>query len=488
MSTEDQKSTIVRKMCTACGREYSGTDSKCPSCGHALMPTPQDIYLNQQIADKYRIVAVIGTGGMGVVYQAHHDLMQRDVAIKMLRAQYITDKTSVKRFTQEAIAVGRLHHPHVVTTYDHGFTSQGQPYLVMDFLKGRSLAEIISAEKQISVERAIHIFAQACDALDHAHQRGVIHRDLKPGNIMLIHEHNDPDFVKVLDFGVAQLNAPNGEKLHNLTQVGEVCGSPAYMSPEQCLDKPLDRRADIYSMGVVLYEALTGKAPHMGASMVETMTKHITDEPVPPTQLRPDLYIPPRLEHLVIRTLNKDPDLRPQSMALFRQELLLCVPPPASAQALRNLGPEKSSAKKKNENKSGLAKAIIAAVIAVIIGGIIIAFIAAQKQPATPSQRTVVPTTTNSEPVKSTAPKAQPTEPIKTAPIVAVQQPALPKIIKPFVVSKITPKKEQIRTQRISHTPRYMPKIEAVHYHSAPQAASDPFARLGSHRSYTQSK
>lgn len=408
----------------ACSREFAGAGGVCPHDGNMLVPLPQDPYVGRRIADKYQVLSVLGTGGMGVVYLARHETMQTNVAIKMLRAQFAGDQTSVKRFTQEARAAGRLHHQNVITTYDHGFTPQGQPYIVMDCLQGISLADEIKRLKGLPVDRVLHIFMQACDALDHAHKQGVIHRDLKPGNIMLINYEDDPDFVKVVDFGVAKIMPMNDQNVESqtLTQAGEVCGSPVYMSPEQCVGQPLDRRADIYSMGIVLFEALTGKLPLIGKNMVETMHKHLNEAPPSFQQVRPDLYIPERVEAVVRKALSKKPEERQQTMALLRQELNFCVPRPGQNPNLRTIAatPEFHSTEKK---ASWVVPAIGAAVGTIVIGGAA-AFFFMQK-PQTPVNATppvsvvttpsaVQPATTVPTPATGTSPAA--TNPVSSAP------------------------------------------------------------------------
>jgi len=374
MSIEDLTQTQVRKICMACSREFAGAGGVCPHDGNALVALPQDPYIGRRIADKYQVLSVLGTGGMGIVYLARHETMQSNVAIKMLRAQFVGDSSSVKRFNHEAIATRRLSHPNVITTYDHGLTPQGQPYIVMEVLQGKSLADEIKKLKQISVDRVIHIFSQACDAIEHAHKQGILHRDLKPGNIMLIDFNEDPDFVKVVDFGVAKFmptpQAANVE-IQSLTQAGEVCGSPVYMSPEQCLGQDLDRRADVYSMGVVLYEALTGKLPLLGKNMMETMSKHINLAPPSFKEVRPDLYIPEKIEQAVMRALSKQPDARQPNMAMLKQELQFAVPRPGQNVSLRTIatGAVLPPAEEAEKKPAWLIPAIAAGASAIIVGG-----------------------------------------------------------------------------------------------------------------------
>lgn len=394
----------------ACSREFAGQGGTCPHDGNMLVPLPQDPYVGRRIADKYHVLSVLGTGGMGVVYLARHETMQCNVAIKMLRAQFVGDQTSVRRFTQEAIACRRLHHENVITTYDHGFTPQGQPYIVMDCLDGTALSDEIKKLKYISVDRVLHIFMQACDALDHAHKQGVIHRDLKPGNIMLINHNDDPDFVKVVDFGVAKIMPMNDQESQSLTQAGEVCGSPVYMSPEQCVGQPLDRRADVYSMGVVIYEALTGRLPLIGKNMVETMHKHLNEKPLPFQQVRPDLYIPEKLEAVVMRALQKQPEMRQQTMAILRQELDFCVPRPGQNPSLRSIG-NASPGFEAEKKASWVVPAIGAAVGTIVVGGAAVFFLLQNKTPppsaVTPAN--TAPTVTTTAPVTPGTASTSPT-------------------------------------------------------------------------------
>jgi serine/threonine-protein kinase len=325
--SEEIQTRVSRKVCLSCGREFTGVVTACPHDGTVLIPLIQDPLVGTKLADRYFIHSVVGHGGMGIVYKARHELMDRDVAIKVLKADLISDSMSVKRFQQEARAACKLKHPNVITLFDFGVSPNGQPYLVMDYLKGISLADVIKKDGHVGVDRSIRIFVQACRALEHAHREKVIHRDMKPGNIMLVETDDEREFVKVVDFGVAKLIG-DGEDAESqrLTQTGEVCGSPVYMSPEQCEGRKLGPYSDIYSMGVVLYEALTGRLPLLGKTMVETMQKHLSEIPPPFGEIRPDLYIPERLESVVLKAMAKDPASRHQSMAELERDLEVAVP------------------------------------------------------------------------------------------------------------------------------------------------------------------
>lgn len=285
----------------------------------------EDPLIGTLLEDRYRILSVVGRGGMGVVYRAKQEYMDRIVAVKMLQPQLVKDSITVKRFEQEAKSASRLMHPNIITLHDYGFVGE-VPYLVMDFVQGTSLSELIKSGGSLGVMRSINIFAQVCDALEHAHRNGIVHRDLKPGNIMLLNTDQQDDFVKVVDFGVAKILELGDEDSQRLTSTGEIFGSPVYMSPEQCEGRHLDGRADLYSMGVVMFETLTGKLPLAGKNVIETITKHLNEIPPSFNQVRPDLYFPDRLEGAVMRALEKHPDDRQQSMLELKNELLAASP------------------------------------------------------------------------------------------------------------------------------------------------------------------
>jgi serine/threonine protein kinase len=342
---DDLTGTVVQKICMACSREFNGNVGQCPHDGNTLVSLPADQWLERRLDNKYIVKKKLGTGGMGEVYLAWHEMMQTWVAIKFLKSSFVEDGKAIQRFQQEAMAAKRLKHNNVIDLHDFDVAPTGQPYMVMEYLVGYdkdhpaiSLAQLIKqrhAAGGLTVETIIHVVAQACDALEHAHRQGVIHRDVKPANIMIVPTEEDKLFVKVVDFGVAKLLPINNlhEESQSLTTFGEVCGSPVYMSPEQCGGHALDARADIYSMGVVLYEAITGKLPLIGRNMVETMQKHMEEKPKPFNSVRPDLFVPERLEQVTMRALSKAPHLRQQSMAELAQDLRFSIPRAGSAQS-----------------------------------------------------------------------------------------------------------------------------------------------------------
>ena len=269
------------------------------------------------IADRYRIVEVAGEGGVGVVYRAVQIHMNKTVALKMLRNDDTTDAATFKRFQQEAKAASSLNHPNIIQIHDFGVLDGDQAYMVMDFLEGRSLQLVI--RERMSLERFGHIFLQACDALEHAHQQGVIHRDLKPSNLLLINKDDDKDFLVIVDFGLVKLLTQ--EEDQKLTTTGEVVGSPLYMSPEQCRALDVDGRSDIYSIGCVMYQALTGFPPFLGGNPMDTMYQHMTKEPAALNDANKNTNVPEAVEHLVLKCMAKSPGLRYQTMGQLKTAL-----------------------------------------------------------------------------------------------------------------------------------------------------------------------
>jgi serine/threonine-protein kinase len=312
-----------------------------------LTPFEEELEVGTRFAERFQILGVVGRGSMGIVYQARHELMGRLVAIKMLRGQLASDERSNRRFEREARAASRMDHPNLINVHDFGLTTNRQPYLVMDFAQGSTLYELQRREDHLTPVRAVRIFTQVCDALQHAHLQGVVHRDLKPSNIMLVEKDGEPDFVKVFDLGIAKIAWGEEEDKEPLTRTNEVCGSPIYLSPEQCKHESLDARSDIYSLGVVMYELLTGVPPLMGETVYDTIYMHVHEQARAFAEVRPDLHIPSRMERIVFKALEKDPEQRYQSMQELKWELQASLQ--ASDPHLQVLPPDALLARRKKQ-------------------------------------------------------------------------------------------------------------------------------------------
>ncbi len=288
------------KVCTLCGKSYSSNDARtCKSDGTLLVEQP-DTLINRTIAGRYTITKKIGEGGMGVVYRARQDVVDRDVAIKFLSGDLAHDPTNRKRFLREARAANRINHEHIIDITDLGETEDGLVFLVMEFLDGIPLSEAI-ARGPMHPRRAVGIALQMARALARAHELDVIHRDVKPDNVFLLAGY-EGDFVKILDFGLAQIK---GEL--RLTASGAMFGTPEYMSPEQARGQDATYAVDLYALGVVLFEMVTGELPFKGA-IHEVLLKHLRDTPPPPSSRIKT--IPPKLDALVVKLLAKQPNQR----------------------------------------------------------------------------------------------------------------------------------------------------------------------------------
>src|SRR5437867_8639381 len=253
------------KICPQCGKEYPDTNTLCPADGTAL-ETTGDSLIGETLAGKYRVDERLSVGGMGTVYRGTHVLMDKTVAIKVLRPSLAADEKIVARFSREARAASRISHPNALSVTDFGEDENGIVFLVMEYLSGRTLKQVIRDEGPMSLGRTVAILRQVGDALQVAHSQNVVHRDLKSDNIMLLSTAGG-DHAKVLDFGIAKINEPEGEFDGGLTAPNLVIGTPQYMSPEQCSqDVEIDARSDIYSFGVILYEMLVGHVPFTGES------------------------------------------------------------------------------------------------------------------------------------------------------------------------------------------------------------------------------
>jgi len=284
----------------------------------AAAPAPQQL-VGTVVDGRYRIERVLGTGGMGAVYEAEHIEIGKKVALKVLHPQFSRQADLVARFRREARAASKVGHPNIVDVTDSGTTPDGDVYFVMERLDGLDLGEVLRHERRIAPDRVVAIGTQVCRALSAAHAAGIIHRDLKPENIFLVSREGVPDFVKVLDFGIAKQDMGNQNLPRRLTTPGIAMGTPEYMAPEQAAGKAIDGRVDIYSVGAILYEMLTADPPHHGANVMEILAKKATESPTPPRAINPD--VPEALEEVVMRCLERDPDRRPQTMGALEYEL-----------------------------------------------------------------------------------------------------------------------------------------------------------------------
>jgi len=313
-------------VCTKCKRDVDTPGLFCPFCGTPAPPPESDAtdpFIGRTIANKYFVNQRLGRGGMGQVYRATDVVLDRPVALKMLDRALLSDPSMVQRFHREGRAASRLNHPNCITILEFGQTEDQALFIAMEYLPGRPLSRLLAEEGPLDQGRVVRIVAQILSALADAHAGGVIHRDLKLSNVMVDTRRDEPDFVKVLDFGIAKLSEP-GEGAGQLTAAGIVCGTPGYMSPEQARGEELDARSDLYAVGVILYELLTGRLPFESETPMGFVAKHMTEAPMPLRQRRPDLDIAPDLEALTERALAKERDDRPASAATMRDELLAC--------------------------------------------------------------------------------------------------------------------------------------------------------------------
>ncbi len=272
-----------------------------------------------EFSDKYELLSRLGHGGMGVIYKAKRKDNQETIALKVLHAHLLNDPESKKRFEQEAAACRDLKHRNLITMLDFGFSKHGQPYMTMEYLEGQPLSDRIETQGRLEVRKFINIFTQICDGLNHAHQKHVVHRDVKPSNVMIIKSDAGVDIAKILDFGIAKRHVE--ENRDHLTPTGNVLGSPAYIAPEQCAGAEADPRSDIYSLGCVMYEALTGQPPFVHDSAIKVLLMQLSEQPQTLSQRCPDVEFPLELETIVMRCLEKDPSARYQNASELGADL-----------------------------------------------------------------------------------------------------------------------------------------------------------------------
>lgn len=318
----------------------------------------------KNLGDRYEVISLLGQGGMGAVYKVHDHTLNKTLAIKVLNSALVEDKKSIKRFEQEAQSASNLTHANLGAIYEFGMGKAGAPYLVMDYLPGKNLGDIIKSEGYLDVQRAIDVFIQTAEAIEHAHMKGVIHRDVKPANIIINRDEKGIDYVKLVDFGIAKVLPGASNATKNLTQTGEIFGSPLYMSPEQCLGNPLDGRSDIYALGCVMFESLTGKAAFDAENPIKTIFRHVNEDP---PAIHHSYNVPETLKRVIAHCLDREPDKRYQTVSdllrdlrIVRDNKKIPLQAPALATTIRK------------QNEKG-AKLLLAMLVGVIfsLGGMI---------------------------------------------------------------------------------------------------------------------
>ena len=312
-------------MCPHCHAVYRERQQSCPNDGSILIEVPVlDDLSGKVLRQKYRLDETLGQGGFGAVYKATHLVLGKQVAVKVLRAEFRSDSTMVARFFNEARVVTRLTNPHTINTFDLDQAEEGFLFMVMDFVEGRTLRQLARLEGnppgRLPWQRAVGLLIQVCEALEEAHSAGVVHRDLKPDNVMVSNRGGATDFVTVLDFGIAKVI--EGTDMQNLTAAGMLLGSPAYMSPEQVKGSQLSSLSDIYSLGVIAYQVLSGLLPVNARQTAAILQEKMLTRPEPLSRKVPDLVLPLELENLVMNMLEVEEELRPQNAGEVKERFL----------------------------------------------------------------------------------------------------------------------------------------------------------------------
>lgn len=346
------------RACPTCALQVSDDMVICPNDGTPLAPGGSGRFVSN-LAGQYEFLGKIGEGGMGVVYKARHLALNQVVAIKMLHINGL-DSVSRLRFQQEAKAVNSLDHPSIVRVRDFGVSESGQPHMVLDFIDGTTLEKQLKTDGALTFSQARNIFSQVCDAMAHAHDRHVLHRDLKPGNIMLVERNDREPLVKIVDFGIAKITDPGQESGMNLTRTGDVFGSPFYMSPEQIAGQKLDGRADIYSLGCVVFESLTGTPPFVGKNAIETLIQHTNNQPPTLREASFGGSFPAALQRVMDKVLAKEPSDRYQSMLQFKTDLMKAL--------AGNLAIEAAASKMQTAKNAPAKKVVVLIVLVGVMG------------------------------------------------------------------------------------------------------------------------
>jgi eukaryotic-like serine/threonine-protein kinase len=303
----------------AAGPMQKAPAAKPPAQAPANGPSMADMLVGTVVASRYKLLHRIGEGAMGWVFLGEHVEIGKKVAVKVLRPSLCRLPEAVSRFRREARAATQIGSRHIVDVTDFGTTDTGAVFFVMEHLEGEDLSTTLKNEKYLPWPRVLHILDQLCEALQAAHDAGIIHRDVKPANFYRAKVGDDADFIKILDFGIARLANPQDSIV---TQTGVVMGTPDFMAPEQAMGKHVDHRADVYSLGASAYALLTGRPPFEGANEYDVIYKQLNDQPAPPSEVAPVAAGVPRwLDDVILRALRKDPDERPGSMRAFAEAL-----------------------------------------------------------------------------------------------------------------------------------------------------------------------
>jgi serine/threonine protein kinase/ribosomal protein L40E len=313
-------------ICPKCSAPNPEDTLYCAKCGTELLKkdkkdSEKDPFIGSFVGERFLVQKKLGEGGMGVVYEAEQTAIGRKVALKVLHP-HLNDEELYARFRNEAAASSRLEHPNTITVYDFGRTDNDSLYIAMEFISGLSLDDEIKKSGALEWQRACKLGSEICGSLRNAHENGIIHRDMKPENVMLCERGDDKDFVKVLDFGIAKiLEDDPSDQRKALTKTGMVFGTPQYMSPEQVRGEKIDARSDIYSVGIILYQMLTGNLPFTADTPMGLLTKHLLDAPPAFKTFKDAPTVPGELESLVMSALEKEPEKRPQTMKEFGHAL-----------------------------------------------------------------------------------------------------------------------------------------------------------------------
>jgi serine/threonine protein kinase len=322
---EQQKNQEGPMVCPADLEVFPSGHTFCPTHEIELTTHGTDDLVGKVINERYQVNSSLTAGGWASVYRGSDIMDGRDVAIKVMHSYLLSDAEAVARFQREAKAAAALTHPCLAAVYDAGVLSHGQPYIVMEFVNGITLTDRIATLGPLTAEQAIPMFIQVCDAISIAHENGIIHRDIKPSNLILSQAKNGEPMVKVVDFGLARAMSNCGLDIDQITRSGQTLGSPAYMSPEQCLGYKLDARSDIYALGCTMYEGVTGAPPFIAQSVLEYMHKHTYEDP-PSIQIRStEANVGYNMAHVIMQALAKTADDRQQSMTQLRDQLQACM-------------------------------------------------------------------------------------------------------------------------------------------------------------------